>query len=386
MDNLGQKAIDLHRQHHGKLETVAKLRVDTPEDLALVYTPHVGEVVKAIANDPAQARELTIKRNTIAVVSDGSAILGFGDLGPLAALPVMEGKAVLFKELAGIDAFPICLDTKDPDEIVATVKRIAPAFGGINLEDIAAPKCFEIERRLRAELNIPVIHDDQHGTAVVVLAGLINACKLRGFDPAYVRLVMVGAGAAGTAVVKLLTAYGFKNILVCDSKGIISSQRGDLDVSKKEILQITNPDDLSGDVQVACRGAEIFVGLSKGGLMTPEMVSSMADRPVIFALANPEPEILPDAAKRAGAYIVATGRSDFPNQINNALAYPGIFRGLLDSGKAQVGQSDLLAAAVALAGSVGEATPDHLLPGVLDRGAVLAVAAAVMGQKEVLAV
>jgi malate dehydrogenase (oxaloacetate-decarboxylating) len=378
MEDLSEQSIALHRANRGKLAVKSKTPVATPADLALVYTPGVGAVVKAIATNPSEARELTIKRNTVAVVTDGSAILGFGNLGPLAALPVMEGKAILFKELADVDAWPIVLDTQDTEEIIKTVKYIAPGFGGINLEDIAAPKCCEIERRLRAELDIPVVHDDQHGTAVVVLAGLINALKLRGLDVADVKVVMSGAGAAGTAVARLLVAYGIKNLVVCDSRGAIGPGRMDLNEEKKSLLGITNPNGLDGSLGEVLVGAEVFVGLSRAGILNAEMVGSMVERPVIFALANPEPEIMPDVAKQAGAYIVATGRSDFPNQINNSLVFPGLFRGLLDSGKSQVTEEILLAAAKALAGYMANPTVDQLMPSTLDKGVVQAVSQAVI--------
>lgn len=377
MENINQKSIDLHRQYRGKLAVVSKTKVNSQDDLALIYTPGVGAVVRAIADNPVEVRELTIKRNTVAVVTDGSAILGLGNLGPEAALPVMEGKAVLFKELAEIDAFPICLDTQDTEEIIKTVKYISPVFGGINLEDISAPKCFEIERRLRAELNIPVVHDDQHGTAVVVLAGLINAIKLRGLAPAETKVAMVGAGAAGTAVVRLLARFGFANIVVCDSQGILASDRADLNDEKKNLLEITNPSDLSGGLAEALVGAHVFIGLSRGGLLNAEMVRTMAERPIIFALANPDPEILPDQAKLGGAFIVATGRSDFANQINNSLAFPGLFRGLLDSGSSQVDEGVLLAGAKALADYVVPEV-DRLLPSTLDKGVVGAISRAVV--------
>lgn len=378
MEDMSEKSIRLHRENRGKLEVRSKVEVKDSADLSWVYTPGVGAVVKAIAADPTQTRELTMKGNAVAVVTDGSAVLGYGNVGPQAALPVMEGKAVLFKELADIDAFPICLDTQDPEEIIKTVKFLAPGFGGINLEDIAAPQCFEIERRLRAELNIPVVHDDQHGTAIVVLAGLINALKLRELDAATAKVVMVGAGAAGTAVAKLLVAYGFKNIVMVDSQGIISSERTDLNEEKQSLVGITNPEGLSGTLEDALVGANVFVGVSKGGLLKPEMVKTMAERPIVFALANPDPEIMPDEAKAAGAYLVATGRSDFPNQINNSLAFPGLFRGLLDSGKPQVNEGILLAAAKALAGYL-EPEVDRLMPSTLDKGVAKAIAAAVMG-------
>ena len=310
-------------------------------------------------------------------MTDGTAVLGLGDIGPLASMPVMEGKAILFKEFSGLNAFPIALATKDVDEIVETVKRIAPGFGGINLEDISAPRCFEIERRLTEELDIPVFHDDQHGTAIVVLAGLINACKALGRDLLSAKIVFSGAGAAGVAVAKLLHAYGAKDITLCDSKGVISKERADLDASKTALLAWSNPRGLSGLLADALHGADVFIGLSKGGLMNAELVRSMAAQPIIFAMANPTPEIMPDEAKAGGAGVVATGRSDFPNQINNLLAFPGVFRGVFDAGALKINEKMKLAAAEALAALVTEPTAERIIPDALDKSATVAVAAAV---------
>ena len=310
-------------------------------------------------------------------MTDGTAVLGLGDIGPLAAMPVMEGKAMLFKEFADIDAYPIALATRDVEEIVATVKRISPGFGGINLEDISAPRCFEIERRLTEELDIPVFHDDQHGTAIVVLAGLINACKAAGREPASSKIVFSGAGAAGVAVAKLLHAYGVKDVTLCDSKGIVGPARTDLDDSKRGLLAWSNPRGLSGTLSDALKGADALIGLSKGGIVSKEMVASMAPGPIVFAMANPDPEIMPDDAKAAGASVIATGRSDFPNQINNLLAFPGVFRGVFDAGAPRVTEAMKLAAAEALAALVSAPTPERIIPDALDKAATRAVAAAV---------
>jgi malate dehydrogenase (oxaloacetate-decarboxylating) len=345
--------------------------------LSTVYTPGVAAPCLAIAKDPALAKKLTIKGRTVAVVTDGTSVLGLGDIGPLAAMPVMEGKAMLFKAFADVDAFPIALDTKDVEEIVATVKRIAPGFGGINLEDISAPRCFEIERRLTEELDIPVFHDDQHGTAIVVLAGLINACKVASRDLASAKIVFSGAGAAGAAVAKLLHAYGAADVTLCDSKGVIGPDRSDLDDSKKGLLDWSNPRKLSGTLSDALRGSDVFIGLSRGGLVTRAMVASMAASPIVFAMANPTPEIMPDEALAGGATVVATGRSDFPNQINNLLAFPGVFRGVFDAGVSKITEKMKLAAAEALSGLVPDPSAGRIIPDALDKGATAAVAAAV---------
>ncbi len=378
--NFSQEALDLHRLHHGKLEVASKVPLKTREDLSRAYTPGVAQVCIEIGKDPAKAYEYTLKRNTVAVVSDGSAILGLGNLGAKAAIPVMEGKAILFKELAGIDAFPICLDTQDTEEIIKAVKQIAPVFGAINLEDISAPRCFEIERRLQAELDIPVMHDDQKGTATVVLAGIINACKVRGLNPEEARIVFSGAGAAGTAVARILVAYGFKHIIVVDSQGAIHKERTDLTKDKLELATITNDENRSGSLADVLVGANIFIGLSKAGLLTGEMVKTMAEKPIIFALANPTPEIMPDVATAAGACIVATGRSDFPNQVNNSLGFPGIFRGMLDGGARQFTTEMFVAAAIALADMVTNPTTDMILPNSLDKKVPQVVAQAIIKQ------
>lgn len=369
-----EKALALHKDKHGKIETGLKVQLETKEDLSTAYTPGVAAVCQAIAADATQARELTIKRNTIAVVTDGSAVLGLGNIGGLAGLPVMEGKAALFKRFANVDAFPICLDTQDTESIIQAVKHIAPVFGGINLEDIAAPKCFEVEARLKAELHIPVMHDDQHGTAVVVLAALINALKLRGKKKTNVCVVINGVGAAGTAIADLLLLYGFINLILVDSKSIISKDRTDLTGEKLALAEKTNLHNSVGDLAEAVKGANIFIGVSKAGLLTEDMVRTMAEQPIICALANPVPEIMPDLAKTAGAYIVATGRSDFPNQINNVLAFPGIFRGALDNGVTQITDAMLVKAAEALASLVEHPTVDEILPSPFDSRVVPAVA------------
>ena len=364
MSNNSEKALKMHEQWNGKLETTAKAHVDTCEDLAIAYTPGVAEPCKVIAEDPEAAYKYTIKANTVAVVSDGSAVLGLGNIGALAAMPVMEGKAVLFKEFGGVNAVPICLDTQDTEEIIRTVVNIAPAFGGINLEDISAPRCFEIETRLKELLNIPVFHDDQHGTAIVVLAGIINALKVTGKKKEDCRVVINGAGSAGIAIAKLLLTYGFSHIIICDSKGIISRSADNLTPVKEEIAQITNKDDLKGTLADALKGADIFIGVSAPGVVTADMVASMNKDAILFALSNPVPEIMPDLAKAAGAKVVGTGRSDFPNQVNNVVAFPGIFKGALEGRAAQITEEMKLAAAEAIAGLVAddELNEDNILP------------------------
>ena len=364
MSNNSEKALKMHEEWNGKLETTAKAHVDTREDLAIAYTPGVAEPCKVIAEDPEAAYKYTIKANTVAVVSDGSAVLGLGNIGALAAMPVMEGKAVLFKEFGGVNAVPICLDTQDTEEIIRTVVNIAPAFGGINLEDISAPRCFEIETRLKELLNIPVFHDDQHGTAIVVLAGIINALKVTGKKKEDCRVVINGAGSAGIAIAKLLLTYGFSHIILCDSKGIISRSADNLTPVKAEIAQVTNPEDLKGTLADALKGADIFVGVSAPGVVTEEMVASMNQDAILFALSNPVPEIMPDLAKAAGAKVVGTGRSDFPNQVNNVVAFPGIFKGALEGRASQITEEMKLAAAEAIAGLVSddELNEDNILP------------------------
>lgn len=377
MEDIYQKSVAMHREKQGKLAVISKVPLNTKEDLSLAYTPGVAEVCRVIAKDKEQARNLTLKGNTVAVITDGSAILGLGNLGPEAALPVMEGKCILFKEFAGVDAWPICLDTQDSEEIIKTIKYLAPVFGGINLEDISAPRCFEIEERLKAELNIPVMHDDQHGTATVVLAGLINALKVRSNDKEKVKTVISGAGAAGVAITKLLLAYGFKDIIVCDRQGAIYDGRENLTSVKKELSLITNKSKITGDLSAVIKGADIFIGVSSAGILSAEMVKTMNAKPIIFALANPTPEIMPEEAKKAGAFIVATGRSDYSNQINNVLVFPGVFRGALDKGIKQITDLMLIRAAENLAGMISEPTPELILPNTLNKEAAKIVAAAI---------
>lgn len=377
MDDVYAKSVELHRKNRGKLATVSKVPLENRADLSVAYTPGVAEVCRLIAKDKTASFTHTLRGNCVAVVTDGSAILGLGNLGPEAAMPVMEGKAVLFKAFADIDAFPICLATQDTEEIVKAVKMIAPSFGGINLEDIAAPRCFEIESRLRTELDIPVMHDDQHGTATVVLAALINALKVRGSDKSAVRVVVSGSGAAGTAVAKMLIEYGCGDVIVCDSAGALYAGRADLNASKKELAEITNKKGVVGSLADAMKGADVFVGVSAPDIVTIDMVKSMADQPIVFGLANPVPEIMPDEAKKAGALVVATGRSDFPNQINNVLAFPGVFRGALDNKVREITDTMLVKAAVALAALVPEPTEEKILPDPFDKAVVPAVANAI---------
>lgn len=370
MDDVYKQSLELHKKHRGKIEVVSKVPLTNKAELSLAYTPGVAEASREIGRDQELAYEYTIKGNTVAIVSDGSAILGLGNLGAHAAIPVMEGKAAIFKEFAGIDAFPICVNTQDVEEIIALVKNIAPVFGGINLEDISAPRCFEIEERLRAELPIPVMHDDQHGTATVVLAGLINALKLRGSNKEDVRVVMNGAGAAGTAITKILLAYGFNHFIVCDTQGALYEGREGMNEEKQALAKVTNLDKKKGSLSEILHDADIFIGVSKAGLLTADMVRTMAERPIIFALANPVPEIMPDVAKEAGAFVVATGRSDFPNQINNSLGFPGIFRGALDNRIKQFKEEMFVRAAEALAQYVKDPQPDQVLPAQFDKGIV----------------
>ncbi len=377
--NTQEKALQLHAEWQGKLDTVPKMKIATREDLALAYTPGVAEPCKVIAQDPDAAYTYTQKANTIAVVSDGSAVLGLGNIGPLAAMPVMEGKCALFKEFGGVNAVPLCLDTQDVDEVVETVKRVAPSFGGINLEDISAPRCFEIERRLIEELDIPVFHDDQHGTAIVVLCGVINALRLTGKRREDVRVVVNGAGSAGIAISKLLLRWGIKHLLLCDIKGIISSRTEGATDAQREMLQWTNLDDVDGTLADALKGADVFVGVSAPNIVTGEMVASMAPDAAVFAMANPVPEIMPDVAREAGARVVGTGRSDFPNQINNVIAFPGIFKGALEARAARITEEMKLAAAEALAALVSddELCEDFIVPEPFDPRAADAVAQAV---------
>jgi malate dehydrogenase (oxaloacetate-decarboxylating) len=373
----GKLALEKHKELKGKIELKLKDIPDSREKLSTYYTPGVGAVSSYVAEHPDEAREYTWLNNNVAVISDGSAVLGLGDIGPYGALPVMEGKAMLFKHFANIDAVPIVLNVHTADEIVAAVKAIAPSFGGINLEDIAAPICFEVEERLKAELNIPVMHDDQHGTAVVVLAGLINACKVTGRNLEDAKIVVVGAGAAGTAIIKLLHTYAKPRIFAIDSKGVISKNRTDLNDEKRKLLQYTNVSGTDGQLQDVLEGADIFIGVSKPGLLTPELVKSMGKDPIIFALSNPVPEIMPDIAKTAGAAIVATGRSDFPNQVNNSLAFPGIFRGALDNRVTKITDEHKIAAAEAIASLVATPTADEIIPGAFTPGLTQKVASAI---------
>ncbi len=359
-----EKALELHKEWNGKLETVSKTPVKSREALSLAYTPGVAEPCKVIAKDKEAAYQYTMKANTVAVVSDGSAVLGLGNIGPYAAMPVMEGKAVLFKEFGGVNAVPICLDTQDTEEIIKAVTWLAPAYGGINLEDISAPRCFEIEERLKATLDIPVFHDDQHGTAIVVLAGIINALKVVGKQKENCKVVVNGAGSAGVAITKLLLTYGFKNVIMCDKVGIISTSTEGLNWMQEKMAQVTNPNNETGTLADALRGADIFVGVSAPNIVTAEMVSSMAKDSILFAMANPVPEIMPDVAKAAGARVVGTGRSDFPNQVNNVVAFPGIFKGALEGRATQITEEMKLAAANAIAGLVpdDELNEDNIMP------------------------
>lgn len=367
-------ALELHEKYKGKITTSLRDKEELNRDkLSAYYSPGVGAVSQAIAENPADLPKYTWTNNLVAVISDGSAILGLGNLGPKAAMPVMEGKALLFKHFADVDAVPIVLDVHEPEEIIATVNAIAPSFGAINLEDIAAPKCFEIEERLKAELDIPVFHDDQHGTAVVVLAGLINAAKLTGRNLADCKFVVIGAGAAGTAIIKLLNLYGAKNIVAVDSRGIVGKSRTDLNAEKTALLEYVDASQ-SGSIEDAITDADVFIGVSRAGLLTPELVQKMAKDPIVFALANPVPEIMPDVAKQAGVAIIGTGRSDFPNQVNNSLAFPGIFRGALDHGIKKITDQHKLAAAEALANLVENPTVDKVVPTAFDEGVVEAVA------------
>ncbi|RHP07881.1 NAD(P)-dependent malic enzyme [Dorea sp. AF36-15AT] len=361
-------ALQMHKKWNGKIETTAKSHVRTREDLAIAYTPGVAEPCKVIAKDPTAAYTYTMKANTIAVVSDGSAVLGLGNIGALAGMPVMEGKAVLFKELGGINAVPICLDTQDTEEIIRTIVNIAPAFGGINLEDISAPRCFEIEERLKELLDIPVFHDDQHGTAIIVLAGIINAMKVAGKDKETAQVVVNGAGSAGVAITKLLLRYGFKHVTMCDINGMLNESSPNLNWMQKEMVKVTNLEGRQGTLADALKGADIFVGVSAPNIVTKEMVASMNHDAILFAMANPVPEIMPDLAKEAGAKVVGTGRSDFPNQINNVMAFPGIFRGALEGHATKITEEMKLACAEAIASLVpdDELTETHIVPDALD--------------------
>ena len=363
-----EKALKMHEEWHGKIETCAKSHVNSREDLAIAYTPGVAEPCKVIARDPEAAYTYTMKFNTVAVVSDGSAVLGLGNIGALAAMPVMEGKAVLFKEFGGVNAVPICLDTQDTEEIIKSVVNIAPAFGGINLEDISAPRCFEIEERLKELLDIPVFHDDQHGTAIVVLAGIINAMKVTGKDKESAKVVVNGAGSAGVAITKLLLTYGFKDVTMCDISGILGKGSQNLNWMQQKMVEVTNPEQKTGTLADALKGADIFVGVSAPNIVTQDMVASMNKDAILFAMANPVPEIMPDIAKAAGAKVVGTGRSDFPNQVNNVVAFPGIFKGALEGRATAITEEMKLATAKAIAGLVPdeELNENNILPEAFD--------------------
>jgi len=374
--SLRDDALEFHRKSRGKIAIKSKVPCVTQEDLSLAYTPGVAEPCCEIAKDPDLVYDYTSKGNIVAVVTDGSAVLGLGDIGAPASIPVMEGKSILFKSFADIDAFPLCVDSKDPTEIVEIVKKTAPIFGGINLEDISAPRCFEIEDRLKKELDIPVFHDDQHGTAVVTAAALINALKIVGKEFGNVKVAMCGAGAAGVAVSKFLMSFGAKDIILCDSRGIIHPERDDLNPSKQEMAKITNPSK-TGSLADAMDGADVFVGVSAPGIVTGEMVENMAPEPIVMAMANPVPEIMPDLAKKAGARVIATGRSDFPNQVNNVLGFPGIFRGALDVRASDINEEMKMAAARAIAELVDEVSEESIIPSPLDRRVVPKVAEAV---------
>ena len=374
-----EKALKMHEEWHGKIETCAKSHVNSREDLAIAYTPGVAEPCKVIARDPEAAYTYTMKSNTVAVVSDGSAVLGLGNIGALAAMPVMEGKAVLFKEFGGVNAVPICLDTQDTDEIIKSVVNIAPAFGGINLEDISAPRCFEIEERLKELLDIPVFHDDQHGTAIVVLAGIINAMKVTGKDKESAKVVVNGAGSAGVAITKLLLTYGFKDVTMCDISGILGKGSQNLNWMQQKMVEVTNPEQKTGTLADALKGADIFVGVSAPNIVSAEMVASMNKDAILFAMANPVPEIMPDVAKAAGARVVGTGRSDFPNQVNNVVAFPGIFKGALEGRATKITEEMKLAAANAIASLVpdDELSDDNIMPEAFNPKVAEVVAAAV---------
>lgn len=373
-----KESLELHKQFHGKIGLQTKVPMNNRDDLSRAYTPGVAEVCKEIAKDPSTARDYTLKRNTVAIISDGSAILGLGNLGALAAIPVMEGKAAILKSFAEVDAFPICLDTQDTEEIIKAVKQLAPVFGAVNLEDIAAPRCFEIEERLRKELSIPVMHDDQWGTATVVLGGLINALKVtaRG-EGKDVRIVVNGVGSAGVATSRLLLSSGFTNILFCDSKGIIHGKREDLNKEKIELITKSSLEGFEGTLAEAVKGADVFIGVSKAGALTKEMAESMNKDAIIFALANPVPEIMPEVAKEAGIAVIATGRSDYPNQLNNSLIFPGLFKGILDNNIKQFEIGMFTKAALALASHVENPTTEMILPTMFDKELVDVIAASV---------
>lgn len=377
--NYFEESLKLHERHAGKMEITSKVKVVTRDDLSLAYTPGVAEPCRKIHENEDDVYKYTSKGNMVAVVTDGTAVLGLGDIGPKAGLPVMEGKSILFKEFAGVNAFPICLDTKEPDEIVNIVKMIAPGFGGINLEDISAPRCFEVEEKLKKELDIPVFHDDQHGTAIVVLAGVINALKVVGKDIKDVKVVVNGAGAAGTAISKLLLVGGVTNLIVCDKVGILYDGIEGVDYAKQDLAKITNTEHLKGDLSLALKGADVFIGVSAPGIVSKEMVSSMNKDSILFAMANPTPEIMPDLAKEAGAKVMGTGRSDFPNQVNNVLVFPGVFKGALEVRAREINEEMKLAAAYAIASMIPdeELNDENVLPNALDKSVSDRVAEAV---------
>lgn len=379
MDKTSARSMELHEQLHGKIEVISRAEAETADDLAVLYTPGVAEPCRAIQQDYKRSWDLTRRGNLVAVITDGTAVLGLGDIGPAAGMPVMEGKCLLFKEFGDVDAFPLCVDTHDVDEFVRTVYLISKSFGGINLEDIAAPRCFEIEKRLRELCDVPVFHDDQHGTAIVTAAGLINAAKLTGREMGSMRIVMSGAGAAGLAIATLLTHMGFGDVVVCDRKGAIVEGREGLNPYKEQVAKITNHDHRTGTLAEVMKDADVFLGVSQPGLVTREMVASMAPNPIIFAMANPTPEIMPDEARAGGAAVIATGRSDFPNQINNVLVFPGIFKGALAARAGQITEDMEIAAAQAIAGLVtdDELCADYIIPSALDKSVAQVVADAV---------
>ncbi|GMQ58401.1 malate dehydrogenase [Vallitalea sediminicola] len=374
-----EKSLEMHEKNKGKIEIVSKVKVSNKEELSLAYSPGVAEPCRKIAEDENNIYKYTSKGNMVAVITDGSAVLGLGNIGPKAALPVMEGKSILFKKFGNVDSFPLCLDTQETEEIINICKNLAPSLGGINLEDISAPRCVEIERRLKEELEIPVFHDDQHGTAIIVTAALLNACKLTGKDPKELKVVVSGAGAAGSSIVRMIHNYGVGDIISVDIDGIINSKRENLDFLQKEILAITNKEDVQGNLAEAMKNADAFVGVSAGNIVSKEMIKSMNDNPFVFAMANPVPEIMPEEAKEAGARIIGTGRSDYPNQINNVLAFPGIFRGALDVGAKKINEEMKLAAAYAIASVIDEKElrEDYIVPSPFDERVVQAVAEAV---------
>lgn len=374
---INSQSIKIHKKLKGKIEIKSKAPLKTKKDLSIFYTPGVGAVSAYLAKRKNRSRGMTIKNNSVAIVSDGSAVLGLGNIGPEGAIPVMEGKAMIFKEFAGIDAFPIVLDTQDTEEIIKTIKNIAPVFGGINLEDISAPRCFEIETRLKEMLDIPVFHDDQHGTAIAVLAALINACKITKKNIKKIKIAVIGAGAAGIAITNLLFLYGIKKIIVLDSRGILCKNRSDANSAKQKIIKKTNHRNICGTLDNATIGADVVIGVSGPNIIKPRHIKKMADKPIIFALSNPTPEIMPNEAKKAGAFIIATGRSDFPNQINNALVFPGIFRGALDHKVKKITDQMKLAAAKKLAALIKNPTPSKIIPSVFDKRVVKIVASAI---------